>query len=145
MIPELVDVGGPWKVLPPGIHPAVVGEIKVVFMVNSVREQLFAGFTQAASALAVAGCQTIYLDGSFVADKPFPGDYDACWDTTGVDEQALDPVFFDFRDARRAQKEKFFGEFFPIGSTRNLMEFFQTDKYTGAPKGILKVTLPLSL
>lgn len=141
MIPDLVDVGGPWKVLPPGIHPATMDEVKVVFVVNSVRERLFGGFGQGAWALARAGCRTVYLDGSFVTDKPFPGDYDVCWETTGVDDRKLDPVFLDFRDGRSAQKEKFFGEFFPARRGMSLMNLFQTDKFTGAAKGILQVTL----
>ena len=141
MIPELVDVGGPWKVLPPGIHLTTINVVKAVLAVNSVRERLFDGFLQGASALAVAGCRTLYLDGSFVTEKPNPGDYDVCWDTTGVDDGKLDPVFLDFTDFRRAQKERFLGEFFPVGGAMCLMALFQTDKFTGAPKGILKVTL----
>jgi len=141
MIPDLVDVGGPWKVLPPGIHPATVEEVKSVFVINSVRERLFDGFVLGTTALALAGCRTVYLDGSFVTEKETPGDYDVSWDTTGVDVAKLDSVFLDFTDSRRFQKDKFLGEFFPESAAFAVLALFQIDKYTGARKGILKITL----
>jgi hypothetical protein len=30
-----------------------------------------------------------------------PGDFDACWDIQGVDEEVLDPVFWDFSEWSR--------------------------------------------
>ena len=86
------------------------------------------------------------VDGSFVTEKREPGDYDACWDIEGVDVEILDAVFLDFSDGRRAQKRKYFGEFFPAqmpeGATGKLfLEFFQTDKETGKPKGIVGLNL----
>ena len=99
--------------------------------------------------LKAAGCRSLYVDGSFVTIKNFPGDYDACWDVVGVDPSLLDPILFDFSDfkaARIAQKGKYFGEFFPAqmpeGATGKLfVDFFQTDKITGAPKGIIGLDL----
>jgi len=87
-----------------------------------------------------------YLDGSFVTAKPHPNDYDACWDALGVNPQLVDPVLFDFRSGRAAQKAKYKGELFPadfsagIGG-RTFLEFFQVDKSTGNPKGIVVVDL----
>jgi hypothetical protein len=54
----------------------------------------------------------------------------------------LDPVLLDFADDRAAQKAKYFGEFFPaqaleVDSGRVFLDFFQIDKRTGHPKGIL--------
>ncbi|MBL8234415.1 MAG: hypothetical protein JNL98_38310 [Bryobacterales bacterium] len=88
----------------------------------------------------------VYLDGSFVTTKRHPGDFDACWDIQGVDEDMLDPVFWDFSDGRAAQKRRFGGEFFPAqlpeGATgRAFVEFFQVNKLTGARKGIVAVRL----
>lgn len=88
----------------------------------------------------------VYLDGSFVTAKQYPGDFDACWDIQGVDEEALDPVFWDFSNGRAAQKERFGGEFFPAqlpeGATgRAFVEFFQVNKVTGALKGIVAIRL----
>lgn len=93
-----------------------------------------------------AECQLVYVDGSFVTTKPEPGDFDACWALAGVDVELLDPVFLDFSSSRAQQKKRFLGEFFPAelpdGATgRTFLEFFQTDKETGKPKGILVLDL----
>jgi len=87
-----------------------------------------------------------YLDGSFVTTKDQPGDFDACWDVTDVDPDKIDPVFFDFDNGRAAQKARFGGEFFPAqlpegDSGKTFLEFFQIDKNTGDPKGIVAVDL----
>jgi len=108
--------------------------------------QLLAGLKSALAALNAAGCRKVYIDGSFVTVKHEPGDYDACWDIEGVDVDSLDPVFLDFSNARRAQKRKYFGEFFPAqvpegASGRLFLDFFQTDKETGKRKGIVGLNL----
>ena len=92
--------------------------------------------------LHAAGCQSVYLDGSFVTSKDKPIDFDACWDMTGVDVQRLDPVLLDFSNSHAAQKARFGGELFqaqlPNGlSGRTFLESFQIDKQTGDPKGII--------
>lgn len=78
--------------------------------------------------------------------KKHPGDFDACWDIQQVDDKALDPVFWDFSQGREAQKRRFLGEFFPAqlpeGVTgRAFVEFFQVNKVTGEPKGIMALKL----
>jgi hypothetical protein len=62
-----------------------------------------------------------------------------------VDDEGLDPAFV-FRAGRAAQKRRFLGEFFPAqlpeGATgRAFVEFFQVNKLTGQPKGILAIRL----
>jgi hypothetical protein len=69
-----------------------------------------------------------------------------CWDIQGVDEDALDPVFWDMSRGRAAQKARFLGEFFPAqlpeGATgKAFMDFFQVNKLTGEPKGMLAIRL----
>lgn len=99
----------------------------------------------AVDALRNAGCRRIFLDGSFVTSKENPSDYDGCWDPTGVIAAQLDPTLLDFQNGRRAQKEKYRGELFiaatPNGSSGTFLEFFQTEKHTGALKGIVGVEL----
>lgn len=145
MIPNSVDIHGVWKVLPPGVHAATMQEIEQRFATNETRRTLFEGFRRAVDALLKAGCKAIYLDGSFVTDKPEPGDFDGCWDPTGVDSSRLDPVLLDFSARRKRQKEMFGGEFFPSSAKADagsvFLEFFQTDTYTGRAKGIIKVRL----
>jgi hypothetical protein len=134
--------------LPPGIHWASWREIQDRYGTNSHRERLLSGLENGIKLLEIALCSALYLDGSFVTDKPFPNDYDACWEPAGVDFAALDPIFFDFKNLRAAQKARFFGEFFPANNTASLgppfrifLQFFQIDKDTGAPKGIVGLTL----
>jgi len=145
MIPELVDVGGPWKVLPPGVFEASLAEVEQRFATNERRKGLFAGLRAASEALRRAGCACIYLDGSYVTEATNPGDFDVCWESQGVDPALLDPVFLDFDDRRKRQKQKYGGEFFPAAAmadgTHRFIEFFQVDKATGQRKGIVKVQI----
>ena len=143
MIPELIDIGAPYKVLPLGIHDATLEEIKTKFAYNDIRKQLFKGFLDCIKSLKFANCRVVYVDGSFVSDKDNPGDYDLCWDTHGTDTTKLDPVFFDFSDKRKNQKIKYKGESFPSSfkadGKNTFLDYFQIDKYTGNQKGIIKL------
>jgi hypothetical protein len=145
MIPAHVEIGSPWKVLPPGIHDASLDEVKTSLATNFVRKRLYKGLFEACQALQKAGCKVIYLDGSFVSEKPSPGDYDACWDPTNVNVALLDPVFLDFSNRRKKQKDKYGGEFFPSSSkadgNHTYLDYFQIDKYTGLNKGIIRIRL----
>lgn len=110
------------------------------------RRSLLAGLRRGIDGLKAAGCRTLYLDGSFVTSEAQPGDFDACWDVTGVDPALLDPVFRDFSNRRAAQKARFHGEFFPAQlpegiSGKTFLDFFQTDKDSGRPKGIVAMDL----
>ena len=90
--------------------------------------------------------ETAWLNGSFVTTKEEPNDFDACWDETGVDPEALDPVLLTFDRERAAQKAKYMGELFPSTTIANLggwsfLDFFQTDRETGRRKGIVAIDL----
>jgi hypothetical protein len=142
MIPEWLTSGD----LPAGVHVATLTEIEGRLAFNPRRRRLLAGFRDACEQLRKAGCQLVYLDGSFVTTKDHPGDFDACWDIQHVDDETLDPVFLDFSQDRAAQKRRFLGEFFPAqlpeGATgRAFVEFFQVNKLTGEPKGILAIRM----
>lgn len=142
MIPEWTNDGD----LPPGVHFATWEELEERLSFNARRQKLLAGFREACDLLRQAGCRLVYLDGSFVSCKSQPGDFDACWDIQGVEEEALDPVFWDFSQGREAQKRRFGGELFPAqlpeGATgRTFVEFFQVNKLTGKSKGIVGIRL----
>ncbi len=142
MIPEFNATG----LLPEGIHSATLDEVRERFGDNERRRQLLAGLVEALRLLRAAGCWRVYINGSFVTSKERPNDIDVCWDIEGVDADALDSVFFDFDDGRAAQKARFGCEFFPAqlpeGITgRAFLEFFQVDKQTGEPKGIIELKL----
>lgn len=142
MIPDFTAHG----LLPRGVYPATLEEVLERFGGNERREQLLTGLVEALRLLRAAGCRCVYINGSFVTSKERPNDVDVCWDIDGVDADALDPVFFDFDNGRAAQKARFGAEFFPAqvpeGLTgRTFLDFFQVDKQTGEPKGIIELRL----
>jgi hypothetical protein len=145
VIPELVDIGGLWKVLPPGVHNATFDEVEKQFSTNKKRQMLYRGLIRGSKALKAAGCTVIYLDGSFVSEKEFPQDYDVCWNPYSVDPGKLDPVLLDFADNRSKQKSKYGGEFFPSSASADgrvpFIKYFQTSKDTGTEKGIIQIYL----
>lgn len=147
MIPDHVDLpGSPWPVLPTGVHEAALADVQARFASNPKRRLQFGGLVAALTNLYGAGCRRAFLDGSFVTAKPHPGDFDACWDPSGVDGALLDPVLLSFENGRAAQKAKYHGELFPstipadrVGTV--FVEFFQVDRFTGASKGIVAINL----
>ena len=104
------------------------------------------GIRAAAENLKNAGCRALYINGSFVTSKYVPNDFDACWAEAGVDPTVLDPVLLTFDPGRATQKAKYSGELFPSsavasGDGFSFLEFFQTDRETGNPKGIIAIEL----
>jgi hypothetical protein len=141
MIPPFNPVG----LLPAGIHNATWQEVQAAFGWNAQRVLLLRKLYDALVALKAAGCPTVYLDGSFVTSKDLPNDYDACWSVAGVNLAALDPVFLDFSRGRAQMKAKYLGDLFPAempegGTGRLFRDFFQMDR-SGAPKGIISISL----
>lgn len=131
---------------PPGISWVTWKELQSRFGFTPTRVQLLAGLRHALVLLKRAGCRSVSIDGSFVMTKPHPGDVDACWAIEHVDPDTRDPAFLDFSHACAAQKARFQGEFFPADLPERLtgktfLEFLQTDKETGAAKGILALNL----
>jgi hypothetical protein len=134
--------------LPAGIHWASWKEFEKRFGTNARRRKLLAGLKQAIADLKAAGCQVLYVDGSFVTSKEFPNDFDGCWSIIGVNFDLVDPVLLDRNDlenGRKKQKAKFGGELFPAEMTEGssgkpFLEFFQTDR-EGKPKGIVGIRL----
>jgi len=145
MIPELIDIKSIWNVLPEGVYESTLEEIEQRFAYNPKRKQLFEGFKKGVDSLRRAGCRIVFLNGSFITSKPIPGDFDACWDPSGVDEKKLPPVLLDFSDKRRKQKKRFGGEFFPSNAhadgSRTFVNYFQIDKDTDRRKGIICIRL----
>jgi hypothetical protein len=135
--------------LPPGIHWASWKEITDRFGHTPHRQNLLLGLMQGIDALKAAGCQVIYIDGSFCTDKEVPGDFDVCWDDSTVDLDFLSasaPLMFEFGQARAAQKAAYLGEFFPCSGiaappTTLYLDFFQLDKNSGSAKGIVGLQL----
>ena len=110
---------------------------------------MLAGFLAVlARELRKAGCRLVYLDTAALSPgRNAPATSDACWDVQNVDDARLDPAFFwDFSRGRAAQKQRFLGELFPAqlpeGVTgRAFVDFFQVNRMSGEPKGILAIRL----
>jgi len=147
MLPNFIEIlGSPWNLLPPGIHQSNLSDVENRYAYNHSRRRLFDGLVEASKILNLAGCQSLYLNGSFITSKPNPNDFDACWDPSGVNMRLLDPVFNDFSHRRASQKNRFGGEFFPSNNFANevgqtFLDFFQTDKFSGGRKGIIILEL----
>lgn len=144
MIPDFGSDG----LLPPGIHSAETwDEFAIRFGTSSEkRVRLVDGLRRALLSLRAAGCETVYVDGSFVTRESNPGDFDACWEAKGIDPHRLDPVLLIFDAGRLAQKVKYGGELFPAGwpadaTGHTFLEFFQVDKASGNAKGIVALHL----
>lgn len=142
MIPELDSDGN----LPPGIHVAPWEEIVTRYATNARRRELLDGLLDALRSLKGAGCRTAYLDGSFVTAKELPGDFDACWKIAGVDAGRLDRELLDFSNRRAAQRARYGGELFPAETAAEptgttFLDYFQRDRDTGQPKGIIAIDL----
>ncbi|MDC3985969.1 DUF6932 family protein [Polyangium jinanense] len=133
-------------VLPPGVHVATWPEIRARYGHSGRRRKLLAGLEKALASLKEAGCRRAYIDGSFVTAKQGPGDFDGCWEEDEVDPDKLHPALLMFDDNRAVQKAIFGGEMFPASARADasgspFLRFFQKQKETGAPKGILCIDL----
>ena len=142
VLPDFNQAG----LLPPGLHRANWDELTQRYGRNSWRRSLLAGLRAALENLRDAGCRITYIDGSFVTEKEYPNDYDACWEEAGVDPYLLDPVLLTFDPGRATQKANYLGELFPATAVADaeglsFLEFFQTDRDTGEPKGIVAIDL----
>lgn len=102
--------------LPPGIHVTDWQEVDRLCGFNDHRKAQLEGLKRAIHELKRAGCQTLYLDGSFTTHKRFPGDYDAAYDATGMNGSIL------------------------VKHAPELLDFFQLDR-NGIPKGIIQMDL----
>ena len=133
--------------LPEGIYWAECDEISLRFGCNIHRKKMLDRLKMVLAHLKIAGCKYVYLDGSFVTNKQFPIDFDACWDITGVDASILFnniPELFDFYNGRLNQKMLFYGEFIPYDpsktGTYSILEFFQYNR-NSQKKGIIGIKL----
>jgi hypothetical protein len=141
MIPEFDEHGN----LPPGIHHATWNEIVTRYATSVRRRDLLDGFLDALRSLKDAGCATAYLDGSFVTSKEHPGDFDACWKSSDVILNHLDPELLTFSDGRAAQKARYGGELYPsewpaTADGTTYLDFFQRDRLK-QQKGIIAIHL----
>ena len=138
------DLGPKTGYLPPSIHDARWCDVVDHFGGNSRRERLLVALLTAFRNLAAAGSRELLLDGSFVTAKALPGDYDATWETAGVNLNRLDPVLLDLAHPRAAMKAKYLGDLFPasVQAAPGVLfrDFFLTDR-NGVEKGVVLIDL----
>lgn len=145
MIPDFNEDGN----LPAGIHPATLAEIEEKFASNLKRKGHFERLLLLIDDLKAIGCKIIYIDGSFISKRALPGDIDICWESIGVDlnyAKRLMPILWDLGFPRYEQQRKYHADIFPTNcvegySSRCFLDFFQLDKNTGNPKGIVKLEI----
>ncbi len=137
MIPSFDEHGN----LPPGIHIAKMAELKKRFTCTTQRRALFRGLELLVSDLRGAGCRKLYIDGSFITNKPEPADYDACWEPTGVDA-TIKPILREMKAFALERKRVYGGDIFcQIPNTgTNYLAYFQKDR-NERDKGIILIYL----
>jgi hypothetical protein len=143
MIPTFNSNGN----LPQGVHETTWKQFCKRLGHTAHRSTLIKGLAAALKDLSVAGCRRVYINGSFVTAKEVPGDYDLCWSLDGVIPEKLNQALLDFSPkGRELMRKKYKGDLFPAeipeGTSGKLfLDFFQTDKITGEPKGIIALNI----
>jgi hypothetical protein len=133
------------RTLPPGIHIATMEEFTARFAYNLKRKELLKKLIQFIDQIKTIGCKAIYIDGSYVTNKLIPGDIDICWENTGINLQIAFqkmPILYN----KNAMKLLYGFDVFPANimeesSGRLFIDFFQKDKLTDLPKGIIKILI----
>lgn len=142
MIPDFTNGG----LLPPGVHEATLEELREKLGFSRRRRTLIAGLERALALMSGGGIQRVYIDGSFVTDKPRPNDIDGCYDMVpGMTLSSVAPIWPPTHQNRLMSKERFGVDFFPAdavesGSGQPFLRFFQQDR-EGNPKGVVAMEL----
>lgn len=90
-----------------------------------------------------SGCHTVYVDGSFVSTKKYPGDIDLCFDLTDVDIENIKkgfPQFFDPNEIGRIHRDQQCHIFYLTKNYTILFNMLQNDR-SGNSKGFVKLSL----
>jgi hypothetical protein len=134
--------------LPPGLHSTDLAEIGGRLTWTTTRRGVFSNLSSWVAHMRAAGCEMVFVDGSFVSTKPDPGDFDACYDPRGVDPTRLAPcLLFQSQADIPAAKQLFGGDIridyaLPPTSILRYVEYFQRDsRVPGLRKGLLKLDL----
>lgn len=90
------------------------------------------------------GCTNVYVVGSFVSKKEFPGDIDLCVDITNIDYQKLTKEYPEFLKPSGIEKIRtehgvHFALFFDFGSYE-MLDWFKKDRDDN-PRGLVKIYL----
>jgi hypothetical protein len=89
------------------------------------------------------GCQTVYVDGSFVSKKKYPEDIDICFDPLSVDKREIKkvfPQFYDINQRGRIRRDQMCHIFTLEKENTELFDLLNADR-DGNPKGLVKLDL----
>ncbi len=79
--------------LPAGFWHVMPTEFIATLALNARRKKQVKLLFRALAMLKAAGCKKVTIGGSFASSKPKPSDIDLIWDTEGLDNDKLDPIF----------------------------------------------------
>jgi hypothetical protein len=138
-------------ILPEGIHHCTLDEAQQLLCANDTRETIWNGLMGfMVWATQYPAPDAFLLDGSFVTDKPLPGDIDVVVDVTGCSESDREAWYRAFFAGHQFTKDNFRVDFYPfvIGLGKDFSAFFQYVRVEDAllrglgpntRKGILRV------
>ncbi len=145
MIPEFDENGK----LPLGIHVAHLEEFERRFVINFPRKLIFNDLVNVLKGFQSIDCYEFYIDVSYVTTEKEPKDIDICWGSERIsDEVFLQSLFNKNKHFILSLLEKKVGKcdihpayFVETDTKRLFIDFFQIDKVTNKPKGIIKLIL----
>lgn len=83
--------------LPTGLYDATLDEVRERLGFSPKRLNLISNLAWAAQELWAAGVDDLRIDGSFVTEKPVPGDIDGFWVWhDGIDFERIPPILRDW-------------------------------------------------
>jgi len=118
-------------------------EVAYHFGKNPRRLKQLANALQFFRIFHACGCQWVYIDGSFVSTKEYPGDIDLCFDITSVDAETLEkefPAFFDPKAIGKIHRDL---QCHIFTFSEEFMQFFDmlSEDREGNLKGFVKLNL----
>ena len=127
----------------PGIYEYTLEKLERDFATNKKRKDLFEDIKRLAKELKDAGCEFLYIDGSFITRKETPGDFDACWEPFVRNNKQVNALLLeDSTFASSWRKEMFSGDIFPrFGEYGDRVEKWQVDSRNGKVKGVISIDL----
>lgn len=131
--------------LPPGIWECSVEELERRYATSPERKVIFENLMRTVDELEEGGCQKVYVGGSFVTSKGLPGDFDMCFDDTGMDFSKINRHFEEPRIFGESLRNEYGGDikrYNPKDWKHNYLHFFQRDgRNNNVAKGIVMLSL----
>lgn len=122
-IPPLLPCG----LLPRGVFDCTLDEVASAYTWSPRRHEIWGGFGEFLEWLkSHPAVPRLYLDGSFIGDKPHPGDIDVVLDLDGTDQATFGHWLFVFATQREHLKAHFLVDFWVYHPTmpHDLRAFF---------------------